>query len=315
MVWCIILAGLVLLLAAGALWEKRCRARDAAAYPFPGKLVEVPGASVHVLAQGEGPRIVLLSGWNTAVPSVDFQPLAKELNARGFRVVMPEKPGYGYSSDSDVPRQLDTVVDEIRLALREAGETGPYLLLGHSMSGTELVRWANRFPEEVLAIYSLDAPAPLCYTTVPLPPLFARHIQRFQHFFGLKRLSMAIPRFRRSYWKYLNQYAYLDPALLPIEKAMVIRNGGSHAVWNEMKLLRSNAKVAGGEVPDGIPVTMFIASDTKNNRWDALQPLEDEFIARNHARTMVVEGMHNLQHYQPALIAETIAGDKERLDL
>ena len=315
MVWWIILAGLVLLLAAGALWEKRCRARDAAAYPCPGKLVEVPGASVHVLAQGEGPRIVLLSGWNTAVPSVDFQPLAKELNARGFRVVMPEKPGYGYSSDSDVPRQLDTVVDEIRLALREAGEMGPYLLLGHSMSGTELVRWANRFPEEVLAIYSLDAPAPLCYTTVPLPPLFARHIQRFQHFFGLKRLSMAIPRFRRSYWKYLNQYAYLDPALLPIEKAMVIRNGGSHAVWNEMKLLRSNAKVAGGEVPDGIPVTMFIASDTKNNRWDALQPSEDEFIARNHARTMVVEGMHNLQHYQPALIAETIAGDKERLGL
>ena len=254
-------------------------------------------------------------GWNTAVPSVDFQPLAKELNTQGFRVVIPDKPGYGYSTDTDVPRTLDTVVDELRLALREAGEEGPYLLLGRSMAGTELVRWACRFPEEVRAIYSLDAPAPMCYTTVPLPPLFARHIQRFQHFFGLKRISMAIPRFRKSYWKYLNQYAYLDPSLLPIEKAMVIKNGGSHATWNEMKLLRENAKVAGGDVPEGIPVMMFIASDTHDNRWDVLQPTEDEFIARNHARTLIVEGMHNLQHFQPALIAQTIAADKERLGL
>ena len=313
--WIITAAILAALLAAGALWERHCRRQDAAAYPCPGKMVDIPGARMHVLAQGEGPRIVLLTGWNTAVPSVDFQPLARELNARGFRVVIPEKPGYGYSTDSDVPRQLDTVVDELRLALREAGEEGPYLLLGHSMAGTELVRWACRFPEEVRAIYSLDAPAPMCYTTVPLPPLFARHIQRFQHCFGLKRISMAIPRFRKSYWKYLNQYAYLDPVLLPIEKAMVIKNGGSHATWNEMKLLRANAKVAGGDVPEGIPVMMFIASDTHDQRWDALQPTEDEFIARNHARTLIVEGMHNLQHFQPALIAQTIAADKERLGL
>ena len=60
---------------------------------------------------------------------------------------------------------------------------------------------------------------------------------------------------------------------------------------------------------------MFIASDTYDNRGDALQPTEDEFIARNHARPLIVEGMHNLQHFQPALIAQTIAADKERLGL
>ena len=116
--WIIAAVIIAALLAAGALWEKRCRRQDAAAYPCPGKMVDVPGARMHVLAQGEGPRIVLLTGWNTAVPSVDFQPLARELNARGFRVVIPEKPGYGYSTDSNVPRTLDTVVDELRLALR-----------------------------------------------------------------------------------------------------------------------------------------------------------------------------------------------------
>lgn len=304
---------LALLLAVGALWQHASMKREKAAFSCPGKMVDVPGARMHVLAKGEGPRIVLLSGWNTAVPSADFQPLADELIHHGFRVVTPEKPGYGFSTDSDVPRELDTIIDELRLALLKAGEPGPYLLLGHSMAGTELVRWASRFPEEVLALYSLDAPAPMCYTHVPMPPLWTRHIQRFMRFFGMKRLSMAIPRHRKSYWKYLNQYAYLDPKLLPLEKAMVINNGGNHAVWNEMKQLPANARVAGGDVPASIPLMMFIATDTKEQRWDALQPTEDEFIARNHARTMLVEGMHNLQHFQPALLAQTIAQDKEML--
>ena len=82
-----------------------------------------------------------------------------------------------------------------------------------------------------------------------------------------------------------------------------------------MKRLPANARVAGGEVPRQIPLMMFIASDTKDNRWDALQPTEDAFIERNHARTMVVEGMHNLQHFQPAQIAEVIAQDKEMLHI
>lgn len=311
----ILLAVLVVLLGAGAIWQHVAARRDAAVFSYPGKMVDVPGARMHVLARGEGPRIVLLSGWNTAVPSADFQPLADELIRRGFRVVTPEKPGYGFSTDTNTPRALDTVIDELRLALQKAGEPGPYLLLGHSMAGTELVRWANRFPKEVLALYSLDAPAPMCYTHVPTPPMVMRHLQRFLRFFGIKRLSMAIPHNRKSYWKYLNQYAYLDPALLPLEKAMVIKNGGNHAVWNEMKCLRENAKVAGGEVPASIPLTMFIASDTRSKRWDKLQPTEDAFIARNHAKTLVVEGLHNLQHYQPAQIAQTIAEDKEMLPL
>lgn len=315
MIWRILGVAVLFLFLAGMAWQRWAAAKERAAFPCPGKMVDVPGTRMHVLARGEGPRIILLSGWNTAAPSVDFQPLADELISRGFRVVTPEKPGYGFSTDTAVPRELDVVIDEVRLALRKAGEPGPYLLLGHSMAGTELVRWANRFPQEVLALYSLDAPAPECYTHVPLPPLWMRHVQRFQRFFGLKRLSMAIPRLRKGYWKYLNQYAYLDARLLPVEKAMVIKNGGNRATWDEMKRLPANARIAGGGVPGQIPLTMFIASDTRDNRWDALQPTEDAFIERNHAKTMVLEGLHNLQHFQPAQIAEVIAQDKEMLHI
>lgn len=309
--WWLLAIVLALALVGGAVWQRLCARRDEKAFPCPGVIVEACGARLHVRAEGEGQRVVLLSGWGTAVPSADFQPLATELVRRGFRVVIPEKPGYGFSPDTRAPRTLDAVLDELRGALAQAGEEGPYILMGHSMAGVELLRWACRFPQEVLALYSLDAPAPMCYQTVPAPPRFAAYIQRAQRFFGLKRLSMAIPRFRRGYWKYLNNYRYLDPALLPLEKAMTIKNGGNHATWDEMKRLKENAKLAGGSVPEGIPLTMFIASDTKDKRWAQLQPEEDAYIARNHAKTVVLEGLHNLQHYQPARMAEIVAADWE----
>lgn len=309
--WWLLAIVLALALAGGAVWQRVMTRRDEKAFLCPGEMVISCGARLHVRAEGEGQRVVLMSGWGAAAPCVDFQPLASELVRRGFRVMIPEKPGYGFSPDTRVPRRVDTVLDELRGALAQAGEDGPYILMGHSMAGVELLRWACRFPQEVLALYTLDAPAPMCYLSVPTPPLFAAYIQRAQRFFGFKRLSMAIPRFRRGYWKYLNNYRYLDPALLPLEKAMTIKNGGNHATWDEMKRLKENATLAGGSLPEGIPLTMFIASDTREKRWEQLQPEEDAYIARNHARTMVVEGLHNLQHYQPVKMAEVVAADWE----
>lgn len=306
-VW--VLAAATAILAAGSIWQKEKVRHEQQSLQAPGLMLDVPGARMHVLARGEGQPVVLLSGWGVACPTVDFQPLAKELLSRGFRVIVPEKPGYGFSSLTKAPRALDTVVDELHEALQKAGEKGPYILLGHSMAGTEILRWACRYPTEVKALYALDAPAPLCYLTVPAPPAWMGVLQRMQRATGLRRLCMSIPKLRKRYWKYLNNYRFLDPSLLPVEKAMTLKNQGNRVIWDEITRLKENAKVAGDTVPDGIPLTMFIASDTQDKRWQMLQPAEDEYIAKNHARTVRLEGLHNLQHYQPRQIAQEIAKD------
>lgn len=41
------------------------------------------------------------------------------------------------------------------------GETGPYILAPHSLSGLEALRWKQTFPDEVSAIIGIDMATPL----------------------------------------------------------------------------------------------------------------------------------------------------------
>ena len=309
MAWLIVALIVILFLAVCAVWQRIAVKSEMRAFPCPGKMVDVPGAKMHVLAQGTGTPVVLLSGWSTAAPSIDFQPLREELNKRGFRAVIVEKPGYGYSDWTKAPRDVDTVVEEMRLAVSRAGEKGPYILCGHSMAGVEMLRWACRHPKEVRAVYTLDAPAPLCYTSIPLPPKALGFFQAFLRFSGLRRLMMLIPLYRKNYWKYLNGYRYLDPSFLNAEKAMQLRNYACPPVREEIRLLPANSRKAGDRLPEGIPLTMFIAGETREKMWAQLQPMEDEYIQKNHARVIDLPGRHNLQHYGPDVIAQTIADE------
>ena len=69
--------------------------KETAKCTAPGKMVTVHGEPMHVRVQGEGdgPVAVLLSGWSTAVPSVDFQPLVRQLQSLGIPTAIVEKFG------------------------------------------------------------------------------------------------------------------------------------------------------------------------------------------------------------------------------
>lgn len=283
--------------------------KETAKCTAPGKMVTVHGEPMHVRVQGEGdgPVAVLLSGWSTAVPSVDFQPLVRQLQSLGIPTAIVEKFGYGFSGRTKVPRTVDNTVAEMREALQLAGVKSPYLLCGHSMSGVEMVRWSCLHPEEVAGIVSIDAPAPLAYTHVPLPPAALFGVQSFLCWCGLDRLLSHVPKYYKREDVYMNGFADLTAEELAATRVFQRRNAANSCCLGEMTLLKQNAQTAGGKVPDGIPVTMCIASDTKKNRWETLQPEEETFIRENNAREVVVEGLHNLQHYDPATLAREIA--------
>lgn len=102
----------------------------------------------------------------------DFEPLYKLLSDE-YRIVVVEKAGYGYSKVSNSPRDIDTMLEETRQALALAGETGPFVLFPHSMSGLEALYWAQLYPNEVKAIVGLDMATPLYYENV--------NISKFTH--------------------------------------------------------------------------------------------------------------------------------------
>ncbi len=131
---------------------------------YNGKLVTINGHHMHIYTQGnkENPKLVLMSGSGTIAPVYDFKVLYEKLAAH-FRIIVIEKFGYGYSDIYESPCDIDSLVAMQRQALAAVGETGPYILAPHSMSGLEAIRWKQTYPEEVAAIIGLDMATPSIY--------------------------------------------------------------------------------------------------------------------------------------------------------
>jgi len=138
----------------------------------PGKIVNVNGHDMHIFSEGQGTdTFVFMSGGGTRFPTKDFKPLWSLLSDK-YRVVVVEKSGYGWSEATQNPRDIDTMIDESRKALKLCKIDSPYILVPHSMSGLEAIYWAQKYPQEVKAIIGLDAATPDFYEIAKLPPMF-----------------------------------------------------------------------------------------------------------------------------------------------
>lgn len=134
--------------------------------------------------------LVFLSGSGTCSPVLDFKTLYTLFEGE-YRVAVMEKAGYGYSGDSNTPRDVDTMLEETRAAIKAAGITGSVVLLPHSLSGIEAIHWANKYPEEVVGIIGLDPALPEAYANMRISMLKLR-LARFGIKSGIARLIPSI---------------------------------------------------------------------------------------------------------------------------
>lgn len=129
-----------------------------------GELVLVNGHNIHVFRDGNinAPKIIFMPGHCVISPVYDFKELYEKL-LNNFRIIVVEKFGYGYSDIWDAPCDIDSLVNEQREALMALGETGPFILAPHSMSGLEAMRWKQLYPDEVSGIIGIDMANPMSY--------------------------------------------------------------------------------------------------------------------------------------------------------
>ena len=72
------------------------------------------------------------------------------------RIVVVDRAGYGLSDDTKTPQTIETVVNDYRTALKNAGIEAPYILLPHSLGGAYATCWVSLYPEEIEGIVFLD---------------------------------------------------------------------------------------------------------------------------------------------------------------
>jgi pimeloyl-ACP methyl ester carboxylesterase len=127
--------------------------------PTYGTRVQVTGGAVNVYRHGDrGPTIVMLSGYNSAAPALDFAPLIRQLG--NVSVVVVEGLGYGYSDTSGSPRTIENITADLHEAVTAMHINKPYILLGHSIAGIYNLYYANRYRAEISAVIGIDASVP-----------------------------------------------------------------------------------------------------------------------------------------------------------
>ena len=148
------------LMALGSIRHLVHMARVRANHPPPGKLVDIGGYRLHVLAEGgaEGkPTIVWMPGGHAA--GFAFYHLHRIFREE-TRSILVDRPGTGWSDIGPFPRTTAGEAVEVLAALDKSGEKGPFVLVGHSFGGLLVANMARRRPENVAGIVLLDATPP-----------------------------------------------------------------------------------------------------------------------------------------------------------
>lgn len=133
--------------------------------PPPGRLVDVGGYRLHLLALGAGaPTVVLDAGmWDFSLS----WSLVQRAVAPSATVVAYDRAGYGWSDPGPRPRTSRQFAVELQRLLANAGLRGPFILVGQSLGGINVRVYADLFPEEVAGLVLVDPGHPQQWQRLP----------------------------------------------------------------------------------------------------------------------------------------------------
>ena len=268
-----------------------------------GQLVEVDGGKMCVYTEGSGEHtIVFMSGYGTPSPVLDFKPLYSRLSDR-YRIAVVEKFGYGFSDETDMSRDVDTMLRQTREALTKAGVEGPYVLCPHSASGIEAIYWAQTCPEEIEGIAALDIAMP-GYHEEQGDSILMDRIAKLLADSGMNRLISS------SYTGFAFNTDYLTEAEKEQYRAILFARRGSETMIHEAECCKANMENISSRPAPEVPMLFF----TSKQMAAAVFPSDPQkylMLVRNYtdnrAKYIDTDYSHYLHNEGPDYVASEIS--------
>jgi pimeloyl-ACP methyl ester carboxylesterase len=149
----------------GATYANITLVHDQDVYAAPGKTYDVGGHRLHLDCRGHGgPTVVLFNGLGEI--SASWARVTGPV-AETSRVCAYDRAGQGWSDDAEHPQDGRRAAQDLHTLLATAGETGPYVLVGHSTGGTYALNYAAHYPPQVAGMVLLDSSSPEQITRIP----------------------------------------------------------------------------------------------------------------------------------------------------
>ena len=127
----ILLLGLVVI---GLIREVITRNRYHAEYPALGKMVTINNHGIHLHCVGDGTPTVVFESDLDQYGSLSWNSVQGEIG-KYTRACSYDRAGIMWSEPGPRPRDGETIAAELKTVLENAGEEGPYILVGHAFGG------------------------------------------------------------------------------------------------------------------------------------------------------------------------------------
>lgn len=299
------LAFLFILMTIGIVFQGIGASRDMKKYTAVGETYEIYGNKMHIYTGGKGDSTVVFhAGSGTPNPYVDFSMFYDRIgNETKYAVI--DRFGYGYSDLTNRKRDIDNIVDENRKLLQKSGQEPPYILVGHSLSSLEVIRYAQKYPEEVKGIVLLDGGSPEYYSKQK-PLTFFSHVLQFLRTTGVFRFVYEVNE--EFFISGRNNLKFVPKEFKEIDQAFTLLKMGNKNVTDELRQSNKNAsKVVKANHGLAMPITVMTADSFGKIKQEWLDSQLKLTKWSTEGKHIVVKGsQHYLHHYHPDLIADEI---------
>ena len=153
-----LIALIVILGLLGATYQVAASKADEKRYPPPGRLIDVGGYRMHIHCLGAGSPTVIFDSANLGTVS-NWAWIQPEI-ARTTRVCAYDRADLGWSDLSPTPNDTRQNAEALHVLLKKAGESGPFVLAGHSFGGLYIRMYAEMYPDEVVGLVFIEGTLP-----------------------------------------------------------------------------------------------------------------------------------------------------------
>jgi pimeloyl-ACP methyl ester carboxylesterase len=277
----------LLLSSVGGVYETYREADDPTVDAMPGQLVDVGGHKLHISCTGTGsPTVVLEPGLGEVSPMMSAW-IAPDV-ATTARVCVYDRAGRGWSESSGGPQNGEQVATDLHTLLRNAGETGPFVLAGHSAGGIYVLNFAKLFPQDVAGLVLLDSMSPQQYQRIP----------SWRGFYELfRRASSVMPSLARlgiGRVAYDSQFGDLPQPQRQQERAFLATPRHNRSVRDEFSQIRTSLNQAAElQTLGSMPLEVLTAGHQDYDEWFSLQ---DELVtlSSNSVHRTIADAMHDM---------------------
>lgn len=249
----------------------------------PGQMVEVNGHNIHVFRQGDSDSrhtLVFISANRVVDDSIVLQPLFDCLDE--YELIYVDRCGVGYSDDADSPKDIDSMLEETRTAVKAVSDSDKYVLVAAQSGGVEATYWACKYKDEVEAIVGLQMFLPQQYKNMDDDAYggFGNEVMLRLVKLGAHRLSDT--------GTVTDNYNLYTKDQMAKRNALIAKNRYTRGMLNEDAMLVKNAKKVAEMVwPETVPMYLIYANpymDPYLHENDDLVENYEELVANNEGR-------------------------------